>query len=80
MGIHNIGGDHRRGYTLAGDFVELGASCTNCGRAVEPQDISTDFDANATRVLVICPSCHGTVINTSIAGPDPEDDTAGAVS
>jgi hypothetical protein len=62
------------GYTVAGNFIEVGASCINCGRIVKPQDIDTSVDANAAHIRIICQSCHGTIVDTVVAIPNPEDD------
>jgi hypothetical protein len=67
-----------RGYTRAGDFVELGAACTNCARIVEPQDISTDVDSDAARFQVICPKCHDIIFRIAVTVPDPLDDVEAA--
>jgi DNA-directed RNA polymerase subunit RPC12/RpoP len=54
--------DFRRGYTGAGDYIELGAACLGCGRTVEPPDI----DLDAERLSIVCPGCHKVVIRLDL--------------
>jgi hypothetical protein len=58
-----------RGYTTAGDHVELSAMC-RCGRAVKAADV----ELGAGRLSIVCPRCHEIVLRIDL--PEAADDEA----